>query len=64
MYGAQRVEPVQLPEVNLYHFENAIISVLSSSIIVGTKIIIERVVGDSVKNHSAIDYLIQKEHES
>ena len=47
--GAQRVAHVQLPAVNLYHFENARISVLSSSILLDNKIIIERVAGLEVK---------------
>jgi hypothetical protein len=47
--GAQCVEPVQLPAVNLYLFENARVSVLSSSILLDNKIIIERVEGVEAK---------------
>jgi capsular polysaccharide biosynthesis protein len=46
--GIQRVEQVRLPAVNLYYFENARISVLSSSILLDNKIIIERVEGVDV----------------
>ena len=46
--GTQWVEQVQLPAVNLYYFENARISILSSSILLYNKIIIERVKGIDV----------------
>ncbi len=46
--GVQRAEKVRLPMVNIYHFENARISVLSSSILLDNKIIIERVEGVDV----------------
>jgi capsular polysaccharide biosynthesis protein len=47
--GIQNIEKVQLPAINLYYFENAQISVLSSSIILDNKIIIERVENVDVK---------------
>lgn len=47
--GTQRVVQVTLPAINLYHFENARISVLSSSILLDNKIIIERVEGLDVR---------------
>lgn len=47
--GLQRVKQVQLPAVNLYYFEDARVSVLSSSIVLNNKIIIERVENVDVK---------------
>jgi len=41
----QHIEQVKLPAVKLYHFNDALVSVLSSSIILDHKIIIERVEG-------------------
>ena len=43
--GSQRVEPVLLPAVSLYRFEDAGVSALSSSVVLRDKIVIERVEG-------------------
>lgn len=47
--GSQNIEQIQLPPVNLYHFENAKVAILSSSILFDNKIIIERLEGVDVK---------------
>jgi capsular polysaccharide biosynthesis protein len=47
--GAQGIEQVQLPAVTLYHFENARVSVQSSSILLENSIVIERVKNVEVK---------------
>ena len=44
-HEAQDIEQIKLPAVKLYHFNDALVSVLSSSIILDHKIIIERVEG-------------------
>ena len=50
--GNQKIESVKLPMVNLYYFENARVSVVSSSILTDHKIIIERVEGvDANRSH-------------
>lgn len=41
--GKQTVETITLPEINLYHFNNASVSALSSSVIFDNRIIIEQV---------------------
>lgn len=41
--GSQSIVQIKLPQVSLYHFENAKVSILSSSILLDNKIIIERV---------------------
>lgn len=43
--GHQSVERVLVPAVNLYYFENARISAMSSSVLVGDKLVVERVKG-------------------
>lgn len=47
-HGIQDIEQVKLPAIKLYHFNDALVSVLSSSIILDHKIIIERVEGVEV----------------
>jgi capsular polysaccharide biosynthesis protein len=47
--GSQRIEPVLIPSVNLYYFENARVCSTSSSILLDNKIIIERVKGVDVE---------------
>jgi len=63
--GTQCVEQVQLPAVNLYYFENARISILSSSILLYNKIIIERVEGiDVIRCDYSSGHVIMHDKES
>lgn len=63
--GTQCVEEVQLPAVNLYYFENARVSVLSSSILLNNKIIIERVEGiDVIRCDYSSGHVIMHDKES